>query len=391
MVSCNKNGGEDPQPTLSDYTVMVYGCAGGNLDDVLDIHIEEVIKAKVSNVPMTWCVKYSKQNQSNPDKAGLRRFAINENGIENLEVMSVSTPLYKPENLADFIKWSTERYPAKKYILLMWNHGGGWSPTDDGPKRSVIFDDNLNNVSMSLDEVAKGVALSGVKLDVIHYDACLMGCIENLTGLTSVADYALMSNHSIYGGQYTFLRNALSSDANPETALAKYGNDLVSYYRGDVDASDIVFTRLNKVSAVNEVMKKVSQELVSTYDQYKDGYDRALTDAYIYTKDYPFYDIDNYVSLLAKYSDNPRLKEYLQNLRTAMDQAIIFRDDIGKLGKNISWSITAINKAEWADNGYNNGNYEALAFDKATGWSQWLKLNESKSPDFPKNPEDDHK
>ncbi|MEG1608210.1 MAG: hypothetical protein RR329_08320, partial [Mucinivorans sp.] len=116
MVSCNKNGGDDPQPTtLSDYTVMVYGCAGGNLDDVLDTRIEEAIEAKVSNVPMTWLVKYSKKNQANPNKAGLRRFVINENGVENLEVKSISTPLYKPENLADFIKWSKERYPAKKY------------------------------------------------------------------------------------------------------------------------------------------------------------------------------------------------------------------------------------------------------------------------------------
>ncbi|MEG1608123.1 MAG: clostripain-related cysteine peptidase, partial [Mucinivorans sp.] len=244
-----------------------------------------------------------------------------------------------------------------------------------------------------LDEVAKGVALSGVKLDVIYYDACLMGCIENLSGLTSVADYALLSNHVIYGGQYFFLRKALSSDANPETALAKYGNDLVSYFRDDVPVptSDIVFTRLNKVSAVNEVMKKVSQELVSTYNQYKEGYDMALIDTYIYDKDYPLYDIDCYVSLLAKYSNNPRLQEYLQDLRTAMGQAIIFRDDIGELGKNISWSITAFNKVEWDDNGYNNGAYEALAFDKATGWSKWLKLNESKCPDFPKNPDDDHR
>lgn len=389
MVGCGKNN--DPDGDLPNYSIMVYGCAGGNLDPSLTNNIEEAIKAKVKNVPMTWLVKYSKQYQTDPDRSGLRRFVIKNKGVEEMAVVGdASYPLYEPENLAEFIKWSKQKFPAKKYILILWNHGGGWLPSTDGPKRAVIFDDNLDKAAMSLDEVVKGVTLSGTKLDVIYYDACLMGALENLSGLNSVADYALMSNHSTYGGQYTYLRKALSNDANLETALAKYGSNVISYYKGNVPTADLVLTRLDKVSAANEIIKKISQELVLTYDQYKPDYNRALTDAYYYDKEYPLYDIDKYVSLLAEYSDNPKMKEYSQSLKTAIDQAIIFRDDIGELGKTISWSATAVNKTQWENNDYNNGIYEALLFDKATGWSSWLKLNESITPDFPENPNDDH-
>lgn len=31
-----------------------------------------------------------------------------------------------PANLADFIRWGVKTYPAAHYMLVLWDHGGGW-------------------------------------------------------------------------------------------------------------------------------------------------------------------------------------------------------------------------------------------------------------------------
>jgi Clostripain family len=35
-----------------------------------------------------------------------------------------------PGVLTDFIVWSVKNYPAARYMLVIWNHGGGWDDTD---------------------------------------------------------------------------------------------------------------------------------------------------------------------------------------------------------------------------------------------------------------------
>ncbi|HEX2064166.1 MAG TPA: clostripain-related cysteine peptidase [Acidimicrobiales bacterium] len=35
-----------------------------------------------------------------------------------------------PQTLLDFVRWATEKAPADKYALVVWNHGSGWQPDD---------------------------------------------------------------------------------------------------------------------------------------------------------------------------------------------------------------------------------------------------------------------
>ena len=35
-----------------------------------------------------------------------------------------------PKNLTDFIVWGANNYPAKRYALVLWNHGTGWKEDD---------------------------------------------------------------------------------------------------------------------------------------------------------------------------------------------------------------------------------------------------------------------
>ena len=75
-----------------------------------------------------------------------------------------------PETLRNFITWSKTNAPANNYALVMWNHGGGLS--------GVNFDDESGNDSITVGDLRSAITQAGVPLQVLSYDACLMGMAE---------------------------------------------------------------------------------------------------------------------------------------------------------------------------------------------------------------------
>lgn len=40
-----------------------------------------------------------------------------------------------PAVLIDFLSWGIRRYPARRYFVVIWNHGEGW---DDTPMYETV-------------------------------------------------------------------------------------------------------------------------------------------------------------------------------------------------------------------------------------------------------------
>jgi hypothetical protein len=61
-----------------------------------------------------------------------RRYFINKGGaLEKDAVANLGeTNTGDPDVLVDFAKWAIKNYPAKRYLLVIWNHGAGWDDTD---------------------------------------------------------------------------------------------------------------------------------------------------------------------------------------------------------------------------------------------------------------------
>jgi len=79
-----------------------------------------------------------------------------------------------PETLSDFITFSMETFPAQKYGLIMWDHGGG-SIAGFG------HDENFDNSALTLTDMKKAFETAGLrenKLEFLGFDACLMATIE---------------------------------------------------------------------------------------------------------------------------------------------------------------------------------------------------------------------
>ncbi len=155
-------------------------------------------------------------------------------------------------------------------------------------------------------------------------------------------------------------------------------------------------------------MKLFTDELVDTYEEEQKTYDVATNSCYRFSQNFPFFDIIDYMQKLANYSENPELISYAAQTQRALNNIFVYQELTSALvseGQSISLGVTLIENGRWAGNEWNinwdgsitdmNGQYirswgstgdetyGKLAFDEATGWSRWLKMNQQLPTDNP--------
>jgi hypothetical protein len=54
-----------------------------------------------------------------------QRYLIDSDGLKLLEADLGKKSMVDPANLTNFINYSKEKFPADRYMLIFWDHGGG--------------------------------------------------------------------------------------------------------------------------------------------------------------------------------------------------------------------------------------------------------------------------
>ena len=189
-----------------------------------------------------------------------------------------------PQTIVDFVTWSVTNYPAEHYALILWDHGGGidgvcWDE-DNGDDNINIFElrNALNTIYTDL----------GIKLDILGFDACLMGMIEIAYQVRDYVDYVVFSEEVIYeyGWPYSEILEDLVN--NPDMSPAEFAKVIVdryveSYNNGSNGISyDATMSAIN-ISALTKFayrkLDRVLGELLRNYDTYSDAIDYAATNA----------------------------------------------------------------------------------------------------------------
>ncbi len=142
--------------------------------------------------------------------------AKNDTGMNRDRVMSHykstggDTGANVPE-LEDFIETTAKEYPAKNYMLVLWDHGGGPADGYAGDERADSKDNGYitsEQLSKSLSAASLAIRRSGQdeegntresgavsvnagfeKYAFLGFDACLMGNLETAMAVTPYADY----------------------------------------------------------------------------------------------------------------------------------------------------------------------------------------------------------
>ncbi len=213
----------------ADYTILVY-MNGSDLESAYDedtglydgaasTDIEEMVSGlsgdRVRVVletggTLAWANEQIDNEQN-------QRWLIDGGGLTHLEDVGRRN-IGEADTLSDFVEWGIEQYPAARYALIFWNHGGG----------SVLgfgADEWHDNDSLTLDELAAGLdaayARTGQTFELIGFDACLMASIETAALLRPYGRYLVASEELEpgHGWDYGRTLEQLTADSDADGAM----------------------------------------------------------------------------------------------------------------------------------------------------------------------------
>lgn len=149
--------------------------------------------------------------------------------IKNGQMVSVrsdlgSVSMTDPSVLAGYIQFCAQNYPASRYELILWDHGGG-SVTGYG------YDEKFaSSGSMDLSGLDSALKSAGVKFDFIGFDACLMATAETALTMTRYGDYLIASEETEpgVGWYYTDWLTAFGQD--PSMPTVELGKGIVDSF-----------------------------------------------------------------------------------------------------------------------------------------------------------------
>ncbi len=208
-------------------TVLIYMC-GTDLESksgMATADLQEMLSATLSdNVRVIVETGGASRWQNSVIKSGTnQRFRLKQGGLETLDSNVGKRSMVDPDTLADFIQFGRKNYPADRYMLILWDHGGG-SLTGYG------YDELYPDGSMSLDEINTALANGGVKFDIIGFDACLMATLETALVAEQYADY-LIASEAVEPGTGWYYTNWLSSlSADPAIDSLDLGKEIIDDY-----------------------------------------------------------------------------------------------------------------------------------------------------------------
>lgn len=202
-------------------TVMVYMC-GTDLESqsgMATADLNEMLYARDSaklNIVVETGGTASWRNSVISNRTN-QRWHVTAQGLELVQDNLGLKSMVDPATLSDFIQYCKKEYPANRYMLVFWDHGGG-SLTGYG------YDQNFKKDSMTLPEIATALKNGGCTFDVIGFDACLMSTLETALVLEPYGDYMVASEETEpgIGWYYTGWVTALAENTSiPTTDLGK--------------------------------------------------------------------------------------------------------------------------------------------------------------------------
>ncbi|MGH2689633.1 MAG: clostripain-related cysteine peptidase, partial [Actinomycetota bacterium] len=162
-----------------------------------------------------------------------------------------------PQTLADFLVWGVDTYPADHYLVVIWDHGYGWS--------GGIGNDLGNGDHLSVTELGSALSVGadhlGRPFDILAFDACLMQQVDVLVEVAWVADFFVGAQNlePATGWPYEEMVAALGANAGnaPRAVAAALSSSYMGFYgtqgRSMMSAAGAAPLRTTLVSALNRL------------------------------------------------------------------------------------------------------------------------------------------
>jgi len=383
----------------TEWTVLVYLAADNNLCDAAFDDINEMesvsyndsVKVVIqvdpwddpsSDFDFTEVRRYFITHDENPDSIG--SILLNDLG----EINSAD-----PNEVSEFANWGFSNYPSERRMLILWDHGTGWTKNHETTKYICSDTDTGDNISVANGELQQAISNINFYLDILAFDACLMQMPEVIGEIYEYCDFVIGSEEAVpenglpYGdiryhhdGFLDFLveNPTCSADTLSFEIVERYIN---SYLYGGSQATEDNIS----LSAINtEYFKEFQNKLFSFTSEYSDTlynytYENVRENSQVFNNSI---DVYQFFSQLAYY---PEFQEIAGEILSVVDSLTVnslavydnyIIPDIGRM--SIYFPLYSFSSYTWEK-------YFQLSFVKETRWDRFLDFyfnDDNESPEI---------
>ena len=234
-------------------TVMVY-IIGSNLETqngCATLDLQEMCEAGIgSNINLIVEAGGAKKWQNSVMTSGKTgRYRVTGSGVQQLDTASTKS-MVEPSEVSSFINFCVKNYPADRYALIFWDHGGG---TIAGFGTDELFSDEL-----SLDEISSAITSTNVHFDFVGFDACLMGTIETAYSLKNSADYLIAAEEEEPGLGWSYTAWLKALNKNPSLDTEKLASIIIDDFVAANGSKDVTLSLID-LSKIENVYSKLAE------------------------------------------------------------------------------------------------------------------------------------
>lgn len=241
---------------IAEWSVLVFIQADNDLAPFAEYNVASMEKG-FQDTPVNLLVQWDK-----PHEQKTNRYLITSAG--RIDVGSLALEMgYDPQReLTDSMAWMISNYPAKRYAVILWNHGSGIEDLFDGgfsaskplpksyassswleipglfssieySKRGILYDyaqgTLLTNqgLAASLSQIKDTL---GRKIDVIGMDACMMAMLEVAYQIKDYAQYLVTSQETEPGNGWAYEGFIHALTTQPDMSAVSLCSTIVSQY-----------------------------------------------------------------------------------------------------------------------------------------------------------------
>ena len=275
-----------------------------------------------------------------------------------------------------FMKWCFSNYPSQIKMLDIDSHGGAFMG---------IAQDESSNTKMSLPNITKAIKESVGKVDVLNFDACLMGSVEVIYEVKDVADVVVGSQDSTLGTGMLYTKAMPSIIENSKT-VDEIGKNIIlasdrqGIYKGieslvrpnrkgkEPNVYTISAYKAKNSEALVSEIDKLSRVLLKNISKYKGSLKSAFDGTHFMNIDADeavgqrdLYEVLSRINTLVTDST---VKTSIEKTRNALNKTILLSrtHNSQKHSQGMAINISPIS--------ISSSDYKATAFAKDTKWDE---------------------
>jgi hypothetical protein len=247
---------------------------------------------------------------------------INSTLIDDLGELNMGDP----QTLVDFAHWAAINYPAKKYLLVIWNHGGGFRSLNLA--KDIVWDDTNGGDKITMSELEDALSMIsaqiGKNIDIVGMDACLMAMTEVAYQIKDYADILVTSEESEpeSGWPYDTILSQLTS--NPSLTSTQLATNIVDDYIFAYPTTYVTQSAidLSYMDTLAGQLSNLASAIISDSVTPLDKYIYAANSSQRYN-DFDFTDLYDLCGKILIYSNNANVKNIALSIQQSLNFAVI--------------------------------------------------------------------